>query len=246
METCNKKQQRHSRPGKRPGHDCACEMWDRGGRWFPLPLGAVTRHSGGSRPTGARAGVPEVGFPLPPPWQEQPAAGFVLRALCPLRARGSSRCSAPSLREDCRGNTVYVVSSANAGCNQCFNQVLEVKCGFNLLIALRGWQIALYHFFLSCKLIKEYRGAFKWGIAASRTLLVCIRKWAGTAVPLFFCLLRGSECSCGSFLNAYLCVSGAEGGRKEKFQHGLFLFPFAGWAVDRSFSVQWSWHVSSH
>lgn len=69
--------------------------------------------------------------------------------------------SPPSLREDCRGNTVYVVSPANAGCNQCFNEALEVKCRFNLLIALRGRQIALYRFFLSCELIKEYRGAFK-------------------------------------------------------------------------------------
>lgn len=76
---------------------------------------------------------------------------------CQLRACPNS----PSLREDCRGNTGNVVSPTIAGCSQCFNEVLEVKCYFNLLIALKGQQIALYHFFLICKLIKEYRGAFK-------------------------------------------------------------------------------------
>lgn len=80
---------------------------------------------------------------------------------CWLREPGSPRRFPPSPWEDCRGNTVYVVSSANAGCNQCFNEVLEAKCRFNLLIALRGRQIALYRFLLSCKLIKEYRGAFE-------------------------------------------------------------------------------------
>lgn len=70
-------------------------------------------------------------------------------------------CPTLSLREDCRGNTAYVVSAANAGCSQDFNEALRVKCRSNLLIALRGRQIALNHSFLSCKLIKEYRGAFK-------------------------------------------------------------------------------------
>lgn len=127
----------------------------------------------------------------------------------------------PSLWEDCRGNTVYVVSAANAGCSQGFNEVLRVKCRSNLLIALRGRQIALNHSFLSCKLIKEYRGAFKWGSAAGRTLLVCIRIWAGTAVPLFFCLSRGSKCSCGSFPNACLWVSGAKGREKGRISTRL-------------------------
>lgn len=108
---------------------------------------------------------------------------LALTAGCQLRACPNS----PSLREDCRGNTGNVVSPAIAGCSQCFNEVLEVKCHFNLLIALKGQQIALYHVFLICKLIKEYRGAFKWGVAV---LLVCIRILAGTAAPLFLPLKR--------------------------------------------------------
>lgn len=121
-----------------------------------------------------------------------------------------------------------------------------MKGRFNLLIALRGWQIAPYHFFLSCKFIKEYRGAFKWGIAASQTLLVCIRILAGTAVPLFFCLSRGIECSCGSFLNVYLWVSRVERREKGKIST-LFVpfFSFAGWVFCCSFSMWWSWHDSS-
>lgn len=91
-------------------------------------------------------------------WLQKLCWLLTLTAGCQLRACPNSP---PSLREDCRGNTVNVLSSAIAGCNQCFNEVLEVKCHFNLLIALKGEQIALYHFFLICKLIKEYQGAFK-------------------------------------------------------------------------------------
>lgn len=165
---------------------------------------------------------------------------------CWLQALGSPQHSLPSLRKDCRGNTEYAVSPEKAGCNQCFNEVLEVKCCFNLLIALRGWQIALYHFFLSCKLIKRYRGAFKWGIAGSQMLFVCMRILAGTAVPLFFWLSRGSESSCGGFLNMYLWVSGAEKRENKNFNTVCSFFLFTGWVVCCSFSVQRSWCSSSH
>lgn len=65
---------------------------------------------------------------------------LTLTAGCQLRACPNFP---PSLREDCRENNVNVLSSAIAGCNQCFNEVLEVKCHFNLLIALKGQQIIL-------------------------------------------------------------------------------------------------------
>lgn len=141
-----------------------CKSW---GWYFPLPPEGITETT--------RAGVldflsvpwkvplfPCFCHPLPccsapgcrfHVWLQKLCRVLALTAGCQLRACPSSP---PSLREDCRGNTMNVVSSAIAGCNQCSNEVLEVKCHFNLLIVLKGQQIALYHFFLIFELIKEY------------------------------------------------------------------------------------------